>query len=200
MKQSLLTILRDRNTKESDFRRASDRLADLLAAEASLDIPQEPVSIQTPMGSAKGVRMGHNAVLIPILRAGLALLPAFMRVFDTAKVGFFGIRRNEGTAVPHQYYEKLPSFEKKDYILMLDPMIATGGSALLALNRLVELGAVPSQISLTGVLAAKEGLEAIRKRYPQVKLRVVAEDPELNAQKFIIPGLGDFGDRYFANK
>jgi uracil phosphoribosyltransferase len=197
MKESLLTVLRDRTTTHGAFRKASNTLAEILAAECASMVAQEPVSVQTPIGPATGRRLEAQVVLIPILRAGLALLPAFLRLFEEAQTGFFGIRRDEETSLPCQYYENIPPLSAKHFLFVLDPMIATGGSSVLAIRQLIHKGASPARITLVGVIAATEGVHAVRSRFPEVRVHVVAEDKELNARKFIVPGLGDFGDRYF---
>ena len=197
MKESLLTTLRDRSTAQAAFRKAADKLAELVAAEIAAGVIQEEAAIQTPLASAKGSRYTQKVVLMPILRAGIALLPAFMRFFDEAQVGFFGIRRDEKTAIAEQYYENIPLISPETLVIILDPMIATAGSSLLALQRLKERGVAAPQILLAGFIAAPEGLNGIKKNFPEVKVKVVAVDEKLNAQKFIVPGLGDFGDRYF---
>src|SRR3972149_98542 len=197
MKESLLTVLRDKKSTRAQFRRAADKLAELLAADAALHVQQEGISVETPLGKAAGSRLQEQIVLLPILRAGLLMLPHFMHLFEDSKVGFFGIRRDEKTALPQLYYENLPSFSPHDRLFLLDPMIATGGSASLALAHLKAKGADMSKVHLIGILGAKEGLEKIRKEFPQITINVVAVDPALSLRKFIVPGLGDFGDRYF---
>lgn len=197
MKESLLTILRDQNTGLEAFRLAANRLSDLLAAEASAAVFQEPAIVQTSLGKAAGFRMTHPVAVLPILRAGLTLLPSFLHLFPTASVGFFGLRRDEKTAQPIPYYENLPSLSKDHLVFLLDPMIATAGSSLYALERLEKLKVHPSRIWLVGFLAAAEGIQKIKEKFPYVNIRVAAEDKELNSKKFIVPGLGDFGDRYF---
>lgn len=176
MKQTLLDILRDRNTSIVDFRRASDKLAELIATDVAS--PAEEI------------------VLIPILRAGIALLPSFLKCFETARVGFIGVQRDT-KALPVLYYENLPHLSKTDSIIILDPIIATGGSTLITLEKLTQTGASPEKITLVGMVAAPEGLEAIQKNFPAVEVNVLAVDQGLDERKYIVPGLGDFGDRYF---
>ena len=197
MKLQLLTTLRDKQTDLAAFRTAADRLSELIAAEIALSMPLEMKRVETPLGPAEGACCLNSVVLIPILRAGMVMLPAFLRHFCNAKVGFLGMRRDEKTAQPILYYEHLPKIDGDEIVMLLDPMIATGGSALLALDKIAKAGAHPSRIHLAGIIGALEGLQRIKKSYPYLNLSVVAEDPELNAQKFIVPGLGDFGDRYF---
>jgi uracil phosphoribosyltransferase len=197
MKDSLLSILRDKSTSQSQFRKAADKLARLIAAESAGELDHETIQIETPLGPTSGCRTIQNVVLIPILRSGVALLPAFMDVFDEAQVGFIGIKRDEITAQPYQYYESIPVIAENAAVFILDPMVATGGSALAAIKILINKGASPSRIFLIGIIASAQGVETVLSHFPDVKIKVVAEDQELNAQQFIVPGLGDFGNRYF---
>jgi uracil phosphoribosyltransferase len=176
MKEALLAQLRDRTLSMESFRKITEDLARLMAAD--LKIPSS-----------------QKVILIPILRAGLALLPAFQNRFPQAPIGLFGIRRDEQTAFPHLYYENIPPYSEGAQILLLDPMLATGGSANAAIDRLKTRQRAP--ILLVSILSCLEGIQAIQKRHPDVGLYTVATDPELNAAKYIVPGLGDFGDRYF---
>ncbi len=194
MKENFLTILRQASTPPSLFRQASHSLARLLAAEAAQRLPLQSVKVQTPLTTAQGSVLTHRVILVPILRAGLALLPAFAEVFWGAPIGFFGMRRDEKTAIPSLYYVNLPKITSKDWVFLLDPMLATGGSSALALERLKQAGASLKQTTLVSVIAAQEGVDLIRKQYPQIGLIAGAIDPALNDRKFIVPGLGDFGD------
>lgn len=197
MRESLLTVLRDVNTPVEAFRQASHQMAALLAAEASTLVNETLKKVKTPVGKAQGASISQRVVLVPILRAGFALLPAFLNYFPQAPIGFTGIRREAKTAKPHLYYENIPTLKPTDLILILDPMIATAGSALLTIEHLLKKGA--SQIALIGILGSTEGLKKLKMKYPDLTLIIAAEDPELNSKKYIIPGLGDFGDRYFGN-
>ncbi len=197
MRESLLTLLRDEKTPVEAFRQASNQLAALLAAEASALVTEDPKIVKTPMGQAEGASLPHRVVLVPILRAGLTMLPAFLKYFPGAPIGLIGIRRDEVTALPQLYYENIPALKSTDLVLILDPMIATAGSALLAIEHLIKKGA--SNLALIGVLGSREGLEKIESEHPDLTLIVAAEDPELNSRKFIVPGLGDFGDRFFGS-
>jgi uracil phosphoribosyltransferase len=197
MRESLLTLLRDEKTPVEAFRQASNQLSSLLAAEASALVTEDPKMVKTPVGQAEGASVSHRVVLVPILRAGLAMLPAFLEYFHNAPIGFIGIRREEATAKTQLYYENIPALKPTDLVLILDPMIATAGSALLAIEHLIKKGA--SNLALIGMLGSREGLEKIESEHPDLTLIVAAEDPELNDRKFIVPGLGDFGDRYFGS-
>ena len=196
MKDVYLSKLRDKKTSLPEFRIAAFELADLLAAEATTRVPSKRAIIETPLSSAEGATAQGRVVLIAILRSGLILLPAFIKLFPDAPIGFFGIRRDEKTAEPHLYYENIPELTPNDHLFLLDPMIATGGSSLLALEKLWPRLS-PNQITLVGVIAATPGILNIKKRFPVLRIIVAAEDPELNASSYIVPGLGDFGDRFF---
>lgn len=197
MKRTLITILRNRNSSIEQFRQASEQLGTVLAVECDALFPKATIFVETPFARTHGVAFKHESVLVPILRSGLVLLPPFMRFHPGASVGFIGTRRDEKTAIPELYYKKLPPFTPNNPILLLDPMIATGGSAALAVRVLKEAGAVEKQITLIAFIASPEGITRFQKECPEVGLIVAQVDEGLDEQKRIIPGLGDFGDRYF---
>lgn len=197
MKKTLITILRDHNTSIEQFRRTTEQLATVLAVESDALFPKATTFVDTPLAHTHGVRFKHEFVLVPILRSGLALLPSFMRFHPGAHIGFIGTRRDEKTAIPELYYLNVPTFNQNNPILLLDPMIATGGSAALAVKVLKEAGAIEKQITLIAFIAAPEGIAHFQKECPEVGLVVAQVDEGLDVQKRIIPGLGDFGDRYF---
>lgn len=172
----LLTTLRDFETPPPLFRKTTSALAAHFAKEA---------------------RALHPTLLIPILRSGLALLPAFTEAFPEASIGILGIKRDEITARPHLYYEKLPRIGPEDRIALLDPMLATGGTARLAFAHLAQKGATEKNIALIGVLSSAPGEASVKDAYPEATLRILATDPLLSPHKMIVPGLGDFGDRFF---
>lgn len=197
MKKTLITILRNRDTSIEQFRQATDLLGTVLAVECDALFPKAAMFVDTPLAHTHGVCFKHEFVLVPILRSGLVLLPPFMRFHPRASVGFIGTRRDEKTAIADLYYIKLPPFTPDNPILLLDPMIATGGSASLAVKVLKEAGAVEKQITLIAFIASPDGITHFQKEYPEVSLVVAQVDDGLDVQKRIIPGLGDFGDRYF---
>jgi uracil phosphoribosyltransferase len=197
MKEIFLTALRQASTPPAGFRQAAQELSQLLASEAARLVPTQTIQVQTPIGSASGARLSHRVVLTTILRAGLAMLPAFEELFPAAPIGFFGMRRDEKTAIPRLYYQNLPKIHPSDWVFLLDPMLATGGSSSMALKRLEEAGASLNQTALVSIVAAQPGVDLIRRRFPTLHLITAAIDPSLNDRKFIVPGLGDFGDRYF---
>lgn len=197
MKKTLVTLLRNRNTSIEVFRQATDQLGTVLAVECDALFPKAIMFVDTPLARTHGVCFKHESVLVPILRSGLVLLPPFMRFHPGASVGFIGTRRNEKTAIPELYYSKLPAFHHNNPILLLDPMIATGGSAALAVKVLKAAGAIEKQITLIAFIASPDGITRFQKECPEVGLVVAQVDEGLDEKKRIIPGLGDFGDRYF---
>lgn len=197
MKESLIATLRDRSTSRAEYRGTTEKLGWVLAAEAADHLAQEERTVQTPLAPATGLFVKNSIVLIPILRAGAALLPAFMRFFDKARVGFLGMKRDEETAEAEMYYCNLPPIAPDEDVVILEPMIATGGSSCMAIEALIQQGVLEEQILFVSVIAATEGLDKLRKAHPKVRLLVGQEDKELNDVKFIVPGLGDFGDRFF---
>ncbi len=197
IKDSLITTLRNRETTVEQFRQAADQLGTVLAVECDKLLPKVAVSVDTPLEHTQGVCIKQEPVLVPILRSGLVLLPPFMRFHPKASVGFIGTRRNEITAIAELYYTNLPAFTHEHPILLLDPMIATGGSAAMAVKILKAAGAIGKQITLISFLAAPEGVARFQKECPDAGLIVAQVDKGLDEQKRIIPGLGDFGDRYF---
>ena len=197
MKKTLITTLRNKNSSIEEFRQATDQLGTVLAIEAGALYPKKNIFIDTPLMSTHGTAFNHDPLLIPILRSGLCLLSPFMRFYPRANVGFIGICRDEETAKPKLYYLKIPAFTPETPIFILEPMIATGGSALLAIKKIKALGAKARQITLISFIASPEGITAFQKECPEVNLVIAQVDEGLNDKKWILPGLGDFGDRYF---
>jgi uracil phosphoribosyltransferase len=191
----LLTNLRDAATDSERFRQFAGRISVLLAAEALRDLPMIDMTVTTPLGPARGRRIGADVVLVPVLRAGLGMLPGMLELVPGARVGHIGLQRDEVTAQASRYYSKLPAHLEDSYVLMIDPMLATGGSAVAALDLLRSAGA--RQVRLVCIVAAPEGVAAVEKAYPDVPIYTPVIDQRLNAHKFIVPGLGDFGDRLY---
>lgn len=190
-----LAALRDKTTTPEHFRRAATRISVLLIAEALKDLPATTVTVETPLGPAPGRRAGSNVVVVPVLRAGLGMLDAVLELVPSARVGHIGLQRDEMTAVASQYYSKLPSRLDSSYVLMIDPMLATGGSAVAALDLLRQAGA--RVIRMICIVAAPEGVALVEKHHPDVAIYTPVVDQKLNDQKYIVPGLGDFGDRLY---
>jgi uracil phosphoribosyltransferase len=190
-----LVTLRDASTHPELFRRMAVRISLLLAAEATRDVPSHAVTVQTPLGPAGGRRITHDVVVVPVLRAGLGMLDAVLELIPTARVGHIGLQRDEITAVASQYYSKLPADLSRSYVLMIDPMLATGGSAVAALDLLRHAGA--HDVRMICIVAAPEGIALVEKHHPDVAIYTPVVDQGLNSHKFILPGLGDFGDRLY---
>ena len=193
--QDILFELRDARTSPERFRQLAGRISVLLAAEALRDLPTVAASVATPLGPAPGRRCNADVVLAPVLRAGLGMLPGMLELVPGARVGHIGLQRDERTAVASQYYAKLPPRLDDSYVLMIDPMLATGGSAVAALDMLSRAGA--RHIRLVCIVAAPEGVALVERAYPRVPIYTPVIDEGLNDQKFIVPGLGDFGDRLY---
>ena len=191
-----LVSLRDKRTSPEHFRRAATRISVLLAAEATRDLPTTSVTIETPIGPAPGRRIGPDVVVVPVLRAGLGMLDAVLELIPTARVGHIGLQRDEMTAIASQYYAKLPENLAASYVLMIDPMLATGGSAVSALDLLRAAGA--RAVRIVCIVAAPEGIAHVERHHPDVHIYTPVVDQGLNEHKYIVPGLGDFGDRLYS--
>jgi uracil phosphoribosyltransferase len=190
-----LVTLRRKQTAPEEFRRAATRISVLLAAEALRDVPSADTSVDTPLGPANGRRLGADVVVVPVLRAGLGMLDAVLELVPGARVGHIGLQRDEMTAVASQYYSKLPARLDASFVLMIDPMLATGGSAVAALDLLQRAGA--RIVRMICIVAAPEGVALVERHHPDVAIYTPVVDRELNGQKYIVPGLGDFGDRLY---
>lgn len=190
-----LARLRDRATPPSEFRQLLNRLAVLLAYEATQDLATKPVKVTTPLTVTTCNVLASQVGLVPILRAGLGMVDPILELIPAAEVWHLGVYRDEATALPVEYYRKLPPSRPVDVALVLDPMLATGGSATAALAALKAWG-VP-RVKLLSIIAAQPGIERVTAEYPDVAIHVCTVDPMLNDRKFIVPGLGDAGDRCF---
>lgn len=193
--QDALLELRDTRTPPECFRRVADRISGLLVAEALRHLPTEPATVQSPLGPAAGRRICADVVVVPVLRAGLGMLAAVLQLLPGARVGHIGLERDELSATASTYYAKLPADLAGSYVLLVDPMLATGGSAVAALRLLRDAGA--RNIRLVCIVAAPEGLAAVERHDPALSIYTPVVDQGLNTHKFIMPGLGDFGDRLF---
>ena len=190
-----LARLRDKTTPPFEFRQLIQRLSTLLAYEATSDLRLEPIEFDTPLVRTKGHALAQRIGLVPILRAGLGMVDPILNLIPTAEVWHLGLYRDEATALPVEYYSKLPETSPVDVALVVDPMLATGGSATAALEALARWG-VP-QLKVLSVIASQTGVENVAAKFPRAQIYVCAVDPELNSRKFIVPGLGDAGDRIF---
>jgi len=190
--------LRDARTEPPAFRRAANRISVLLAAEALRDVPTESSTVITPLGPADGRVVRSDVVVVPVLRAGLGMLDAVLELLPAARVGHIGLQRDEATAIASKYYTKLPPGLSESYVLMIDPMLATGGSAAAAIDLIKASGA--RTIRMICIVSAPEGVQLLKQRHPDVVIYTPVIDRHLNAHKFIVPGLGDFGDRLYGTR
>jgi uracil phosphoribosyltransferase len=198
--QYWMTILRDEKTVRPVFRTAAYQVSRIIAHQIAQKISVQQMSIATPIAATTGITFASSPLLVPILRSGLAMLPAFLDIFPDAPVGIVGLKRDEKTAIAHWYYENVPHFDPKNQIVILDPMIATGGTGIETLTFLVQRGAQQKNIMYASIVSAPEGIELLRKEFPEINIICAVQDKGLTKDKFIIPGLGDFGDRFFGTE
>lgn len=192
-----MTQLRARDTSRAGFRAAMGTAAEMLAYEALRDLPVDPVTVDTPLEQTDGVRLAP-VMVVAVLRAGLGMVDGFLGLVPDAAVGHLGMRRNEETLRPEAYYESLPDGIPTSTVFVVDPMLATGGSAVAALTRMREAGA--TDLRLVALVAAPEGVAAVREAHPDVPILAAALDRELDEHGYIRPGLGDAGDRLFGTE
>ncbi|MCI5939235.1 MAG: uracil phosphoribosyltransferase [Bacilli bacterium] len=193
-----LSLIRDEKTGTKDFRQTVNEIAMLMAYEITRDLPTVTVDVQTPVAVAKCQQLEKEVVIVPILRAGLGMVEGITALIPTAKVGHIGLYRDEQTLEPHEYYAKFPPCIVEATVLLVDPMLATGGSVAHAIKLLKERGI--KNISYVGVVGAPEGVKRIQKEHPDVDIFLAALDEKLNENGYIVPGLGDCGDRLFGTK
>lgn len=190
-----ITILRDVNTNCETFRSAISRLSNIIAVKLFGDLKLKEIEVQTPLEKTKGFKLAQEVVIVPVLRAGLGMVNGFLQVIPDAKVGHIGLERDEETLKPVEYYYKTPANLIEHEIILVDPMLATGGSASAAISFLKKRGA--DNIIFACIVAAPEGIKKINEDHPDVKIFGAALDRELNDKGYILPGLGDAGDRTF---
>ena len=190
-----LSVLRDRETSHGDFRQALFEAAAIMAVEVARDLPVKEVEIETPLEATKGMRLRDEVAVVPVLRAGLGMVEGFLRLLPDARVGHVGIYRDEEEHVPIDYFERLPPRLPAAQVYVLDPMLATGGSAVHALHHLKRAGA--KRLELVCLVSAPQGIEAVQAAHPDVTIWTAAVDRELDENAYIRPGLGDAGDRVF---
>jgi uracil phosphoribosyltransferase len=193
-----VTRLRDETTAPQQFRALVAEIATLLLYEATADLPVQDAQVKTPLAMAKGARLAEPIGLVPVLRAGIGMVEAALALMPTAQVWHIGLFRDERTLRPIEYYNKLPSSATVAVCLVLDPMLATGGSASATIDILKKWGA--KRVKYVGLIAAPEGVKALTDRHPAVPIHVAALDERLNEKGYIVPGLGDAGDRQFGTK
>ena len=190
-----ITLLRDKKTQPEYFRAAVRRISNILAVEIGMTLSLKKVNVDTPLERTKGYKLDQQIILIPVLRAGLSMVSGFLDVIPDCKVGHIGLQRNEETLEPVEYYFKIPNVDANSKIILLDPMLATGGSASQALKYLKKRGG--KKIVFACLVAAPEGVKKIQREHNKVEIYSAALDRELNNRGYILPGLGDAGDRTF---
>ncbi|MGN1315666.1 MAG: uracil phosphoribosyltransferase [Acutalibacteraceae bacterium] len=197
--QHKLSILRDVNTPSKEFRALISEIATLICYDATRDLPLEEVDVETPICVTKAkVLSGKKVAVVPILRAGLGMVDGMLALLPSAKVGHIGLYRDPNTLQPVEYYCKLPADIEQREVFVVDPMLATGGSAIDAISQIKKRG--PKHIKFLGIIAAPEGLKALSEAHPDVDIIVASLDEKLNDHGYIVPGLGDAGDRIFGTK
>lgn len=193
-----MTNIRKKDTNTKDFYQNVNEIAGLMAYEISRDFPLKDVKIETPITKTVQKELACDIVIVPILRAGMGMVEGIRNLIPTAKVGFIGMYRDEETLEPHEYFCKLPETIKTGITLLVDPMLATGGSAVAAVNLLKQKGA--TNIKYVGLVGAPEGVKALEEAHPDIDIYLAALDEKLNSKGYIVPGLGDCGDRLFGTK
>lgn len=193
--QHNLAQLRDKRTRPQEFRRLIGEIASLMIYEATRDFAVKKISVQTPLAAAAGLQLERQIVLVPVLRAGLGMLDSILQLIPHASVGFIGLKREETTLQAQFYHKSFPKDLADVEVILIDPMLATGGSAVAALDLLSEQGA--KNVRLVNLVAAPQGVNTVRRKYARVRIFTAAVDESLNERGFIVPGLGDAGDRLF---
>ena len=193
--QHNLTRVRDKRTRPQEFRRVLGEVAALMLYEATRSFAVRKTSVQTPLAMTGGFKLSREVVLVPVLRAGLGMLDSILQLIPNARVGFIGLKREETTLRAQFYHKSLPKNLARFEVVLIDPMLATGGSAVAAMDLLTELGA--RRVRLVNLVAAPEGIKRVRQRYPALPIFTAAVDRRLDERGYILPGLGDAGDRLF---
>ncbi len=192
-----LALMRNKDTSTKDFSQQLSEIASLMAFEVSRDLPTTPIDVETPIGICHTEQLAQDVVLVPILRAGLGMVDGIRDLIPTAKVGFLGLYRDKKTLEPVEYFAKFPDMTNAN-VMILDPMLATGGSAIAAIDAVKNKGA--KNIKLVNLVGAPEGVKAVEEAHPDVDIYLAALDEKLNEHGYIVPGLGDAGDRIFGTK
>lgn len=193
-----LTLLRDKTTRTEEFRRHADVVSKVLLIEALKELHLKDKPIETPLAPFTGKELADDVIVVPVLRAGLAMLTALRDFLPSMSVGFIGLERDEQTAIAREYYKKIPKIFKTHIVLVIDPMLATGGSMDDTIKAVKAKGA--KRIVAVSIVSAPEGLSRVTKAHPDVPIITAALDVRLNDRAYIVPGLGDFGDRYFGTE
>ncbi len=193
-----LAIIRNKSTDTKTFRENVNEIGSLVTYEITRDLATKSIEVETPITTTTCLTLAKEVVIVPILRAGLGMVDGIHTVIPTAKIGHIGLYRDENTLLPHEYYVKLPEYLELATILVVDPMLATGGSAIVAINKIKQRGG--KDIRFVGLVGCPEGVKALREAHPDVDIFLVKQDSHLNEKGYIVPGLGDCGDRLFGTK
>lgn len=193
-----LSIIRDASTNSKDFKEIVSELSSLMVYEIARDLPLKPVTIQTPIQSMNTFELAEKVLIVPILRAGLGMVDGIFHLIPNSKIAHVGMYRDPETLIPKVYYSKFPDHIEDYQVYIVDPLLATGGSIIAALDKIKELGI--QKVKVVSLIAVKEGLTKIYEQYPNVKIYIAALDEGLNSHAYIYPGLGDAGDRIFGTK
>jgi uracil phosphoribosyltransferase len=193
--QHNLTRLRDQRTESQEFRRVLSEVAALMIYEATRSFATEKVTVRTPLATTHGLRLRRDVVIVPVLRAGLGMLDSVLQLIPKARIGFIGLKREETTLAAQFYHKSLPKDLRRSEVILIDPMLATGGSTVAAMELLTELGA--RNVRLVNLVASPEGIRHALRHHPTLRIFTAAIDAKLNERGYIVPGLGDAGDRLF---
>ncbi len=193
-----ITKLRNKNTNFNEFHKNTNQISMLLCAHVGKELALKEIKVETPIEATTGYQLENPIILVPILRAGIGMLEGFRSIIDDSSVGFIGVARNEETLKPEYYYDKIPQINKNATVLILDPMLATGGSANFAIKNVKKQGY--KNISICSIIAVQEGIDNIRKEHPEINIYTAILDRGLNDIGYICPGLGDAGDRIFGTE
>lgn len=193
-----MTLLRDKNTRYKQFRELATEITILVAYEAMKDLETVETEVETPLAKTTGYKIGNDIVFVPVLRAGVGMLDGVLDLAPKSRVGFVGMYRDHKTKEPIAYYEKLPEDLKNPHFFVIDPMVATGGSLIATIDLIKKKG--HKKISIISIISAPEGIDAVNQAHPDVKIFTGVVDERLNENKYIVPGLGDAGDRLFGTK
>lgn len=197
IKKLFLTTLRDKHISTNKFRQSAYAISHIIAQETLNHIKTEETIVETPIATTTGIKIKSPIMLVPILRAGMVMLKPFLHYYKDAKIGVVGLKRDEETAIAHLYYQNIPKTTEHDTVIILDPMISTGGTGIKTIEILLERSVKEENIIFASIICSPEGIQAVKEKFPKIKIIQAGIDEKLNKDKFIVPGLGDFGDRYY---
>jgi len=197
IKKLFLTTLRDKHITTDEFRQNAYAISHIIAQESLTHVETEKTIVETPIATTTGIKIKSPIMLVPILRAGMVMLRPFLHYYKDVKIGVVGLKRDEKTAIAKLYYQNIPKTTAYDTVIILDPMISTGGTGIKTIEILLDLGVKEEKIIFASIICSPEGIQAVTDKFPKIKIIQAGIDEKLNKDKFIVPGLGDFGDRYY---